>query len=1006
MQIVTVDAARSKIQTLAETFDKGVSRYLSADYQEAEARKDFIDKFFIALGWDVNHDEQINPYEQEVKVERGVTVASGQRRADYSFSVAPRFSDVRFYVEAKKPFGDIATPENYFQTIRYGWNSGTPVAVLTDFEQFHVLDCRYKPDPDSALNRALSVYHYTDYSDSAKFSEIYWLFSHEAVRNGSIEKYAANLPKPRGKAIQRELFPGAYKPVDEAFLEELDDYRIELARAFKKGRQELDSEMLTEMVQRTIDRLVFMRFLEDKEIETKRLVSLFGESSSPWEGFISNSKRLNAVYNGIVFKKHDVLDDAMAFHPDESAFANICEDLAHINSPYDFDAIPLHILGSIYERFLGKIIVATEKRVRIEEKLEVRKAGGVYYTPEYIVRYIVSNTVGSLIHGRTPADIAKMRFVDIACGSGSFLLGIYETLLQYHGNYYNALTASDKRALVERGECLDREGKLILSLHKKRQILLNNVFGVDIDAQAVEVAQLSLYLRLMQEETTVSTREHQQEFHETLLPSLSKNIVCGNSLIGRDLYDGALIITDEEKLINPMNFSDAFPEVLAEGGFSAVVGNPPYVRIQGFPQIQIRYLSSHYDSATGNFDLYVNFLEKAFKLIKPGGMAGYIAPNKFFKTDYGRGLRAFLAKERAIWKIVNFGASQVFDAITYTCLLFLSKTAHQDFSYAQSLANPESLSNAAFEARALDSLGADSWIFAGTAASYLLKKLNAKGRKLLDLPAEMSRGSSTGDDTVFMVSEPTECESGVLRTPLFASDFGRYHFSIKGTIHVIFPYRVTPGQATIMSAHELEKSFPKAFSHLKAHESSLKKRKQYKAWYGYSAPRNLQLHETAQIAVPLLADHGSFSLIPTVLRKKICPMASGGFTITVDQSSPVAAEYVLGLLNSRLLFWVLRGMSNIFRGGWITCTKQYFGELPIAIPDSKTRHDEIVHLVQNIVDANDRLANAMSDKDKTFFLSKVDSLDRQIDKLTYEIYELTEKEIALVEKDYVPSEKG
>ena len=144
------EAAFAAVRELVETFHSNKSYYLSADYQEAEVRRDFIDKLFVALGWDVNHETQRNPYEQEVKVERSVS-AGGQRRADYAFHLAPNFRDVRFFVEAKKPYGDIATAENYFQTIRYGWNSGTPLSVLTDFEQFHVIDCRYKPDLETAI---------------------------------------------------------------------------------------------------------------------------------------------------------------------------------------------------------------------------------------------------------------------------------------------------------------------------------------------------------------------------------------------------------------------------------------------------------------------------------------------------------------------------------------------------------------------------------------------------------------------------------------------------------------------------------------------------------------------------------------------------------------------------------------------------------------------------------------------------------------------------------------
>ena len=155
------------------------------------------------------------------------------RRADYAFRVAPNFRDVRFFVEAKKAHGDIATAENYFQVVRYGWNSGTPLAVLSSFTQFHVIDCRYKPHPETALHCAVAQFHYSDYTDREKFAKIYWLFSREAVAGGSLEKYAAELPKLPRKAVQRGFFPGAFKPVDESFLQELDDYRKELARVYK-----------------------------------------------------------------------------------------------------------------------------------------------------------------------------------------------------------------------------------------------------------------------------------------------------------------------------------------------------------------------------------------------------------------------------------------------------------------------------------------------------------------------------------------------------------------------------------------------------------------------------------------------------------------------------------------------------------------------------------------------------------------------------------------------------
>ena len=994
----TFEDAFTYVQSLAKDFDANKAHFLSPSYQESEVRKDFIDKFLIALGWDVNHDTQKNPFEQEVKVERSVSMQGSQRRADYAFYVAPNFRDVSFYTEAKKPHGDIATKDNYFQTIRYGWNAQTPVAILTDFEQFHILDCRYKPDIDSALNHGIETFHYSDYADKEKFSFIYHLFSRDAVANGSLEKFAEALPKKRGKAIQRGLFKGGYQGIDEAFLEELDGYRDTLARAFKNNNPQLDGDTLTEITQRTIDRLVFIRFLEDKLIHPENLVANFGDKGTAWQDFVSTSRRLDGIYNGIVFKSHEILD-APSFQVDDADFAEICEKLAHVNSPYDFDKIPIHILGSIYERFLGKVITTTDKRARVEEKPEVRKAGGVYYTPEYIVTYIVENTVGKLIEGKSPVQIEDMRFADIACGSGSFLLGVYDLLLRYHIKWFNANPEKAKKS----GCVLRDDGAWHLSLNQRRKILVNNVYGVDIDHQAVEVAQLSLYLKLLEEETTATARQHQMEFHETLLPSLNKNIVCGNSLIGTDFSAGHLFEGDEERKLNTMDYEQRFPEITKRGGFSAIVGNPPYVRIQGFPRPQLDYFSSHYKAATGNFDLYVSFIERGYKLLRDGGLLGQIVPNKFFKTDYGEGLRQFIAESASLQRVVDFGASQVFDATTYTCLLFLKKTKQTSFLYTVSQADEKSLQSSQFAEINADTLATNGWTFSNKATASLLEKLLLRTARLLDVPAEISRGSSTGDDDVFML-DSSECkvESAILRTPLFASDFSRYNFNPEGKWRVIFPYEVKNGESRLLRESEFKQKYPKAFSYLQSRKPELLKRKQYSEWFGYSAPRNLSVHEQAQICIPLLADRGLFALIPPETRGRLCPMASGGFTVALNSAAQVKPQYVLGLLNSRLLFWRLEQISNVFRGGWITCTKQYFGELPIrlidfSVPAEKDMHEKVVSLVEQITAAKAQLASAHSDKDKNFYENKCAAIDRQIDILVYELYGLNDDEIKIVE---------
>lgn len=382
---------------------------------------------------------------------------------------------------------------------------------------------------------------------------------------------------------------------------------------------------------------------------------------------------MNGIYNGVVFRHHTLLDSE-DFDVDDKVFADVCESLAHINSPYEFEAIPIHILGSIYERFLGNVIVATAKRVKIEQKPEVRKAGGVYYTPEYIVRYLTENSVGRIIAGKTPEQIASLKFADISCGSGSFLLGVFELLLEHHGQYYNQ---NPKR--VREGDCVKIDGKLYLTLRKKREILTNNIFGVDVDAQAVEVCQLSLYLRLLKDETPGSTYQYQLKFAHTaklkkLLPDLSKNIVCGNSLIGRDVSSGDLFPREEHQ-INPMDFEDAFSEVMGKGRFHAIVGNPPYIfaRDEGFSDTEQHYYESVYKHQDYQLNTATLFTEKGHAVLREGGSLGYIIPNNWLSISTMKTFRDFVVSASGDVVIVNNRYKVFKGANVDTSLLLFTK---------------------------------------------------------------------------------------------------------------------------------------------------------------------------------------------------------------------------------------------------------------------------------------------------------------------------------------------
>jgi len=346
---------------------------------------------------------------------------------------------------------------------------------------------------------------------------------------------------------------------------------------------------------------------------------------------------------------------------------------------------------------LGKVIRLTAgHQAKVEEKPGVRKAGGVYYTPAYIVEYIVKHTVGLQVEGQSPAQLAggpagnkdrpPFRVLDMACGSGSFLLGAYQCLLDYCFKWYIEHKPETFKKAVYKDP---RGGEWRLTIEEKKRILTTHIFGVDIDAQAVEVSKLSLLLKVLEGETDQSLSLSQLPFGDRALPNLADNIKCGNSLIGPDYFTGRLIADPEEmKRVNPFDWSQGFPEAIKAGGFDCVIGNPPYIRIQTMKEwapleVEI-YKELFRAGGTGNYDIYVVFIEQGLKLLNPQGHLGFICPHKFFNSQYGEPVRAIIAKGKHLSQAVHFGDQQVFDtATTYTCLLFLHKSPTEECRFVK-----------------------------------------------------------------------------------------------------------------------------------------------------------------------------------------------------------------------------------------------------------------------------------------------------------------------------------
>ena len=963
MSTAAFDHAFKVINALSADFHKHRDGYMRSEYQEAEVRKDFIDKFFKALGWDVDHDRQPNPFEQEVKVEKTQMQqgARSQRFADYAFYLAPEFSVEKFFVEAKKPSVDLKNVDHYFQTIRYGWNAGCPVSVLTDFEQFHILDCRFKPDLRYVFNGHHKEYSYADYQDQDKFSEIYWLFSREAVAAGNIDRYAAQMPKPKGKVVQKALFRGTYQSIDDSFLEYIDGVREELARAFKKANPELDSWQLTEATQKAIDRLVFIRFLEDKGIEPNDIVSRWSErGKSAWKGFIADSRQMDVKYNGVVFKKH-FIDDSDFLGADEKLFADICSEVSALNTPYNFNYIPIHILGSIYERFLGKVVVATDKRVRIEEKPEVRKAGGVYYTPKYIVDYIVDNTIGKQIEGKAPKEIAEMHFADIACGSGSFLIGVYDCLLKYHSKYYaekykGRIDPIDKRN-EDFGKVERRDGVWILTLKQKQEILTNNIYGVDIDHQAVEVTQLSLFLKMLEDESLSSTMKREWTLMGKVLPDLTKNIVCGNSLIGNDIESGELFDLEVLQKINPFDYEVAFPMIMRGGGFDAIVGNPPYRLVQpnDTEATILNYYRDNYTRAEFKLDLFHLFVQKAIRSIKPKGLLGYIIPSSLLNNVYVENLRKWVM-EKCLIKQIALTKEKVFaDADVYTAVfLFENSTDKKSIAknYIETATDLERVKenesptySKVLQTR-FNNIEGTVWnILISESNAPLLQKINSETDTLGSITT-INRGLITGDKTKFFSDRKLTDK----HVPILAGgDVFRY-YSNPTSQFVLFERTKAAGGCWDREVH--------------------------------FAPHKILIRQIG------------FEPTATLITE---PIAVTGNIFTIRGKSLDDEKYILAIINSKLVKYFWKIMFTDFKNSFPQVTIFSLNSIPIKSRCDTSTKKKIVSFVDQLLKSKLHLLTVQTDRDKAILENRCAMLEHQLDSLVYDAYGLDKEEIKMVE---------
>lgn len=441
--------APDSIYQLVEKFDR------DKPGSEDEVQQYFVDPLFEALGWNMRDKRHVR-HEPSVTVREAGLERS--KRADYSFHIG---GARHFFVETKMPHINLErNTVPAFQLRRYGWSGGTPVSVLTDFEEFCVYDCRIEPNQkDPAATARLRYWTCQNYLDD--WDEMESRFSREAVAQGALREW-----------VEGERERGFFS-VDQSFLGKMEAWRELLAKDIALHNRDLSQRQLNLLVQRAIDRIVFLRIAEDRDIEAYgRLRSAADEGKQVYQElkrlFIEADDKYNSglFHFGVDVRASAPDTDSLNIHIPDEPLRHIIKNLYFPDSPYEFSVMPPEILGQVYEQFLGKVIeLSPGGAVRVEEKPEVRKAGGVYYTPSYIVDYIVENTVGALLKDLAPAQAANLRILDPACGSGSFLVGAYTYLLDWHLETYSRAPELHKNVLRR------IVGGYVLTTAEKRRIL-------------------------------------------------------------------------------------------------------------------------------------------------------------------------------------------------------------------------------------------------------------------------------------------------------------------------------------------------------------------------------------------------------------------------------------------------------------------------------------------------------------------------------------------------------
>ena len=643
---------RNRLNQLVDKYRKYQTYYHDNKnaYNETECRDEYISPLLECLGWDVQNARGTLPQYKEVVVEK---FSNSAERPDYTLTLN---GVSKIFVEAKKPSVNILIEtEPAMQARRYGWNAKHAVSVLTNFEYLLIYDTTNQPqESDDARTSLYRKYYFEEYVE--KVQEIGELISRESVYSGCFDQLVEQSFARSGRHSTE---------IDETFLKQMNAWRLQLGvELYAKYK---DLRVLNDIVQDFINQIIFIRICEDRKLPLyKRLYEMITDKAQLQKALTDTFQEADKRYNSGLFK-NKYLNEYSIFDLNSDSIYDMIDSLYYPKTPYLFTIIKPDILGKIYESFLTERLTVSEGMVCLAKKSEYQYKS-VVSTPVEIVKYMVKNTLEPICINRSPEALRQLKIIDIACGSGVFLQEAYQYLIDYSVRWYEE---HDPAYLLE----LDN-GRKKLPLEDKKRLLLDCIFGVDIDLHAVEVSKFSLLLKLIEDETLPSVKGA-----NPILPDLSANLQTGNALIERaDLNDVAVSV---EELIDmaPFDWSD----INHGEKFDVVLGNPPYVKTEDMHLLsgdtEFALYKNKYQSAYKQYDKYFLFTEKAMSLLKDNGVLCYIIPNKFYKIAAGQELRKLLCQN--VYSIDDFGDAQLFpDKTIYSAIVTAGKHKCTDLRYS------------------------------------------------------------------------------------------------------------------------------------------------------------------------------------------------------------------------------------------------------------------------------------------------------------------------------------